>query len=206
MRESHKMQGLFKQVFQGFVMTGTRVHEGVVNIVPGESEVSQLGEGSQVFSGFLLFHLFQMQDMLDLFLGKLFHLHELIDKEAKMDNLLTVLSQCLTCAHHSLDWKSHGVNLFAHLPFAILGQCIQSILLSGLDILGRRSSFQIWPGHPFCGLRGNQRIGRPWFWRRRATAQLFGSGHGLAFFLDFGHQIAEALRSFERARILVTDG
>ena len=66
MRESHKMQGLFKQVFQGFVMTGTRVHEGVVNIVPGESEVSQLGEGSQVFSGFLLFHLFQMQDMLDL--------------------------------------------------------------------------------------------------------------------------------------------
>ena len=30
-----------------------------------------------------------------------------------MDNLLTVLSQCLTCAHHSLDWKSHGVNLSA---------------------------------------------------------------------------------------------
>ena len=150
-----------------------------------------------------------------------------------MNNLLTVLSQCLTSAHHSLGWKSHGVNLsakqgvshcyqeekakegigfvleaslLAHLPFAILGQCIQSILLSGLDILGRRSSFQIWPGHPFCGLRGTQRIGRPWFWRRRAAAQLFGSGHCLSFFLDFGHQIAEALRSFERARILVRGG
>ena len=66
MRKSYKMQGLFKQVFQGFVVTGTRVYEGVVDIVPGESEVSQLGKGSQVFSGFLLFHLFQMQNMLDL--------------------------------------------------------------------------------------------------------------------------------------------
>ena len=30
-----------------------------------------------------------------------------------MNNLLTVLSQCLTSAHHSLGWKSHGVNLSA---------------------------------------------------------------------------------------------
>ena len=66
MQKSHKMQGLFKQVFQGFVVTGTRVHEGVVDIVPSESEVSQLNKGSQMFSGFFLLHLFQMQDVLDL--------------------------------------------------------------------------------------------------------------------------------------------
>ena len=171
-----------------------------------------------------------------LFLREFLHLHKLIDKETKMNNLLTVLSQCLTSAHHSLSWKSHGVNLsakqgvshyhqeriakegslrfcfrgtvslLAHLPFAILRECIQGILLFALDILGRRSSFQIWPGHPFCGPRGNRRIGRPWFWRRRATAQLFGSGYGLAFLLDFGHQIAETLRSFKRSRILVNGG
>ena len=66
MRKSYKMQGLFKQVFQGFVVTGTRVHEGVVDIVPRESEVSQLNKGSQMFSGFFLLHIFQMQDVLDL--------------------------------------------------------------------------------------------------------------------------------------------
>merc|ERR1719220_2487161 len=159
-------------MFQGFVVTGTSVHEGVVDIVSGESEVSQLNKGSQMLAGFFLLHLFQMQDVLNLFLREFLHLHKLIDKETKMNNLLTVLSQCLTSAHHSLSWKSHGVNLFAHLPFAILRECIQGILLFALDILGWRSSFQIWPGHPFCGPRGNRRIGRPWFWRRRATAQL----------------------------------
>ena len=66
MRESYKMQGLFKQVFQGFVVTGTRVHQGVVDIVPGESEVSQLNKGPQMFSCFFLLHLLQMEDVLDL--------------------------------------------------------------------------------------------------------------------------------------------
>ena len=66
MRESYKMQGLFKQVFQGFVVTGTSVHEGVVDIVSGESEVSQLNKGSQMLAGFFLLHLFQMQDVLNL--------------------------------------------------------------------------------------------------------------------------------------------
>ena len=46
-----------------------------------------------------------------LFLGEFVLFHELIDKKTKMNDLLTVLPQSLTRAHHSLRWKSHGVNL-----------------------------------------------------------------------------------------------
>ena len=99
------------------------------------------------------------------------------------------------------------LNLLAHLSFAILGKCLQRILFA-LDIFGRRSCFQIWPRHPLCRLRGGRRISWPRCRRRCAAAQLpfFRSRHRVALFLYFRHQIAEALRPFKRARILVSAG
>ena len=57
MRETEKMQGSSKEVFQGFIVAPARVHQGVVDITPGESEVAQLNKGPQMLSTFLLLHI-----------------------------------------------------------------------------------------------------------------------------------------------------
>ena len=55
-----------KQMVEGFVVARPRLRQGVVDVSTGEPEVSQLNKGPQMLASFFLFHLFQVQHMLDL--------------------------------------------------------------------------------------------------------------------------------------------